>query len=59
MLVLSRKPNERILIGDEIELVIVRINRNNVRVGIKAPHGLKIIREELTRPPEPKEPVAA
>jgi carbon storage regulator len=47
MLVLSRKVGERILIGDQISIVIVRINGNAVRVGIDAPTDLSVIRAEL------------
>ena len=52
MLVLSRKPNERILIGDNISVTIVRIGPNSVRVGITAPPELRIVREELVRTTE-------
>ena len=47
MLVLSRKTSERILIGDNIVVQILRIGPNNVRVGISAPRGMAIVREEL------------
>ena len=47
MLVLSRKPGERILIGDEIKVTIVRIGPNTVRLGIDAPREMNIVREEL------------
>ena len=47
MLVLSRKPGERIFIGDEVTVTIVRIGPNNVRVGIDAPSTMNIVREEL------------
>ncbi len=47
MLVLSRKPGERILIGEKITLTVVRIGPNNVRLGIDAPRDLNIVREEL------------
>jgi len=47
MLVLSRKPGERILIGDDIAITIVRIGPNTVRLGIEAPRDLNIVREEL------------
>ncbi len=47
MLVLSRKPGERILIGDDIKVTIVRIGPNTVRIGIDAPRELNVIREEL------------
>jgi carbon storage regulator len=48
MLVLSRKPGERILIGDEVSVTIVRIGPNTVRLGIDAPRNMNIVREELT-----------
>lgn len=47
MLVLSRKPGERILIGDDVTVTIVRIGPNHVRVGIEAPQSTTIIRDEL------------
>lgn len=47
MLVLSRKVGERILIGDDIRLTIVRIGAGGVRVGIEAPAQLNVVREEL------------
>lgn len=47
MLVLSRKVSERIWIGEEISVTIVRINGNAVRVGIDAPSHLPVIRDEL------------
>ncbi len=47
MLVLSRKPGEKILIGDDVIITIVRIGPNNVRLGIDAPRHVNIVREEL------------
>ncbi len=47
MLVLSRKPGERILIGDRIAVTVVRIAPGIVRIGIEAPENLPIVREEL------------
>ena len=47
MLVLSRKTSERILIGDDIAITIVRIGPNSVRIGIEAPKSMNIVREEL------------
>ena len=47
MLVLSRKSGERILIGDEVTVTVVRIGPNNVRIGIEAPRQMNIVREEL------------
>lgn len=51
MLVLNRKEKERILVGDDIEIVILHIRRGLVKVGIEAPDGVKITREELVREP--------
>jgi carbon storage regulator len=51
MLVLSRKVGERILIGDQIAITVVRINATTVRLGIDAPTKLVVVREELTSPP--------
>jgi carbon storage regulator len=47
MLVLSVKTTERILIGDDIAVMICRIGNNVVRVGIDAPKSTRVIREEL------------
>ena len=47
MLVLSRKINERIQIGDEITITVVRMSAGSVRIGIEAPSHLAILREEL------------
>ncbi|MBT4866263.1 MAG: carbon storage regulator [Planctomycetaceae bacterium] len=52
MLVLSRKPGERILIGDNVTVTIVRIGPNNVRLGIDAPRDMNIVREELLADPQ-------
>ncbi|WJY26126.1 carbon storage regulator CsrA [Sporosarcina trichiuri] len=47
MLVLSRKPNESIKIGDNIELKIIEIKGETVRIGIEAPKSVEILRGEL------------
>ena len=51
MLVLSRKPGERILIGDNVAITVVRIGPNSVRLGIDAPRDMNIVREELCQMP--------
>ncbi len=50
MLVLSRKPGEKILIGDNVTITIVRIGPNTVRIGVEAPRDMNIVREELCEP---------
>jgi len=47
MLVLSRKLNEKIKLGDDIEIMIVAISGDMVRIGINAPRDLKILRSEI------------
>ena len=49
MLVLSRKPQERILIGDDIVVTVVRVGDNEVRLGIDAPKDVNIARERRDR----------
>ncbi len=47
MLVLSRKVGEKIWIGENISVTVVRVAQGIVRIGIEAPHDLPIVREEL------------
>lgn len=47
MLVLSRKIGERIWIGENISVTVVRITGGGVRLGIEAPPELPVVREEL------------
>lgn len=49
MLVLSRQVGERLLIGDDVVITVVRISPNAVRFGIEAPNGMNIVREEIAR----------
>ena len=47
MLVLSRKVGERILIGDNIAITVVRVAQGSVRIGVEAPDNLNVVREEV------------
>ena len=47
MLVLSRKKDEVVVIGDNIEITIVEIKGDTVKLGISAPRDIKIYRGEL------------
>lgn len=48
MLVLGRKENESIIIGDQIRVTIVGRSGSSIRVGVEAPDHVRIVREELT-----------
>ena len=54
MLVLSRKLGEKIIIGDNIVVTVVKIDRNQIRIGIEAPHDVPVFREEILPRPPPK-----
>ena len=47
MLVLARRVNESIMIGDEIEVVIIDIKGDQVKLGIKAPKRITVHRKEI------------
>jgi len=47
MLVISRRINEKIKIGDNIEIMIISIDKNQVKIGINAPKNITILRSEL------------
>jgi len=47
MLVLTRKPGEGFVIGDDIIIKIVEMKGGGVRIGIEAPHDKKIYRQEI------------
>ncbi|MGB7347700.1 MAG: carbon storage regulator [Pirellulaceae bacterium] len=47
MLVLTRKLNEEILIGDNVKVTLIRVRGNTVRIGIEAPKEVRIVRGEL------------
>lgn len=47
MLVLTRKLDESIRIGDDIRITVLRVKGNTVRIGIEAPKQVRVIREEL------------
>ena len=59
MLILTRRPGESIQVGDEIEISVLEIRGNQVRLGINAPAEILVLRSELLeskRPPESDQP---
>lgn len=55
MLVLTRKLMEKLYIGDQICVTVVRLESGQVRLGIEAPRAISVVRAEL-RPHEPPTP---
>ena len=47
MLVLTRKQSQRILVGENICITIVRVEGNKVQIGIEAPADVRVLREEI------------
>ena len=47
MLVLTRKPNQSIMIGDNIEISVLAIMGEKVRIGIEAPRSVPVFRREV------------
>src|SRR5580693_4202926 len=47
MLILTRRPGERVVIGDDILITVMGVSGHTVRLGIAAPQGVPIYREEI------------
>ena len=58
MLVLSRKLGQRFQVGHDVQITIVKIDRNSVRIGIEAPGEVTVYREEIL-PMDSERPVNA
>lgn len=59
MLVLSRKVGERVMVGEDLVITVIRVDRDKVRLGFSAPSAVSILREEVTREGEGEEGVRA
>jgi carbon storage regulator len=59
MLVLSRKPSEAIRIGDDIIIKVIAIRGGQVKLGIEAPQGVRVMRTEPHNGERPAAPAAA
>ena len=47
MLIITRKPGEKIMLGDEIVVHVMEVVGSSVRIGIEAPRSLPVYREEI------------
>jgi carbon storage regulator len=47
MLVLTRKTNQSIMIGDDIEISVLAVSRDKIRIGITAPREIPVYRKEV------------
>jgi carbon storage regulator len=59
MLVLSRKEGERVKLGDSVVITILGVNGDKVRIGIKAPPNVLVLRDELEPHPQAKQRLRA
>lgn len=48
MLVVTRKPNDAVLIGDNVRITVVSVRGGSVKIGIEAPPHVRILRDELS-----------
>jgi carbon storage regulator len=56
MLVLSRQTGDRIQIGDDIVLTVIKVTPHSVRIGVEAPASIAIVRSELVKTSEEPAP---
>jgi carbon storage regulator len=47
MLIITRKPGEKIMLGDDVTIEIIEVSGSSVRIGIAAPRSLPVYREEI------------
>ncbi len=58
MLVVSRKPNQSIMIGDEVRVIVLGFEGDHVRIGIEAPRTIPVHRCEIYEALHPENPVS-
>ena len=47
MLILSRKTNQKIRVGDSIEITVIEVRGDQVKIGVEAPRSVQVFREEI------------
>lgn len=47
MLILTRKSGEKLMVGDDVEITVLGVKGNQVRVGVSAPKNIAVHREEV------------
>jgi carbon storage regulator len=47
MLIITRRPGERIMLGDDVVVEVIEVSGSNVRIGIAAPRSVPVYREEI------------
>ena len=48
MLILSRKPGDSLMINEDVEIKVIEVNGDKVKIGVAAPKEVKILRKELS-----------
>ena len=59
MLIITRRPGERIMLGDDVVIEVMDVSGSSVRLGIQAPKSVPVYREEIWRSRETKKAAAA
>lgn len=47
MLIITRRPGEKLMIGDDIVIEVIEVSGSSVRIGIQAPKSIPVYREEI------------
>jgi len=50
MLIITRKPGQRIMLGDDVTIEVISVSGSSVRLGIDAPRSVRVFREEIWSP---------
>jgi carbon storage regulator len=47
MLIVTRRPGERVMVGDQVVITVIEVKGSSVRIGIDAPRAVPVYREEI------------